>query len=287
MKTRFSIPPTLFVAMGNRNKPLFQLTESDFSGIHSRMVKLRGDLHKRPHITVAIIAHNEEKNLFATLQTVSYQITNMRVEVLVIDNYSTDNTAILARKCGAKVVIERKLGVAFARQKALELAQGRYYVSCDADTLYPPNWLQTLVKPLKLKRTISVTYSLHCLIDEQHKYSIGFLAYQYAKLLFVYLRNLKRGQLNCGGASMAFKTVDARLIGGYNTTLQRGSDGYIALQLSGFGAIQMVADKDAFVYTSNRRMLNDGSVWRAFIIRMKYGLRHLFSFFTYQKIPVS
>jgi cellulose synthase/poly-beta-1,6-N-acetylglucosamine synthase-like glycosyltransferase len=160
-------------------------------------------------------------------------------------------------------------------------------VSCDADTLYPSTWLRELVKPLQAKQTISTTYSLHCQLDEQGRYDFSFYLYQYAKHLFYYMRAAKRGQLNCGGASMAFRRQEAIQIGGYNTALQRGEDGLLALQLSSFGSIKMVSTKKAFIYTSNRRTLQDGSLNQAFVKRALKGLRNSLSFLTTQKIPTS
>ena len=86
---------------------------------------------------------------------------------------------------------------------------------------------------------------------------------------------------------MAFRTEQAKKVGGYKTNLERGEDGFLALQLRKFGAIAMVKSPKAFIYTSNRRMLNDGSILNAFAIRAAYGMRHFFSFFSTQKIPTS
>lgn len=287
MKTRFKIPKAIESLMNHRHKQFFQLTESDIADVQRGIDSLRGDKTKCPQITVGIIAYNEEMNLFAMLQSIALQVVDFSVEVILVDNNSSDNTALLAHRCGVKVVAEQKQGIAFARQKMLSVAEGMFCACCDADTLYPPHWLSTLISPLVANRAVSVTYSLHSLIDENERYAFGFYAYQYAKLVFVYLQAMKRGQLNCGGASMAFRVGQAREVGGYNTQLLRGADGYIALKLSAFGSVSMVADKRAFIYTSNRRTLHDGALWVAFFIRFKYGIRHMFSFLTTQKIPTS
>jgi len=287
MISRFKIPKELYPILKNRNKLLSQLNEKDIESVRMGIQSMRGKRDELPQITVAIIAYNEEKNLFAALQSIAHQKVKFPVEVIVVDNNSSDNTALLAQKCGAKVVKENNQGIAFARQRALIEAAGEYYACCDADTIYPSNWLSSIIHPLATNQKVSVTYSLHSLIDENENYSFGFYAYQYAKLAFVYLQSIKRGQLNCGGASMAYRIQQARDIGGFNTQLKRGSDGFIALKLSTAGSVSMVADRKALIYTSNRRTLNDGTLWNAFFIRLKYGMRHLFSFLTTQKIPSS
>ena len=99
------------------------------------------------------------------------------------------------------------------------------------------------------------------------------------------MKSIKRGQLNCGGASMAFRRQQALEIGGYNEELTRGEDGLLALKLSSFGKIKMVSTSKAFIYTSNRRTLMEGNLFKSLLKRVAYGLRHMFSFITTQQIP--
>ena len=283
MFNRFAIPAEIKRLLVYKGRTLRSLTGHDLTVVYEGLSRLRG-LAETPKITVAIPAYNEEKILYATLRSISMQQGITDIEVLVIDNNSSDRTAELAWKCGARVVTEKRQGVAFARDLALNQAKGAIIVSCDADTLYPANWLSELTKPLVRNNSISTTYSLHCQIDEQQKYGFQFYAYQYAKHLFYFMPPLKPGQLNCGGASMAFRKAQAMEFG-YNTQLSRGEDGFLALQLSSHGAIKMVASKRAFIYTSNRRTLKDGPLNKAFAKRALKGLRNSLSFLTTQKIP--
>jgi glycosyltransferase involved in cell wall biosynthesis len=285
MKTRFHIPQSVQQNLNYKGKNLRSLSGYDLTFVFDNFKRLQRK--GVPDVTVAIPAYNEENNLFATLRSLSLQQTTLNLEFIVADNNSSDRTAELAWKCGVTVVKERKQGVANARELALETAKGKIIVSCDADTIYPPQWLDKLVKPLLTSPETSTTYSLHCLYDETGKYPSSFYAYQYAKLLYTLMRTKKRGQLNCGGASMAFRTEQALRVGGYKTSLSRGEDGFLALQLSRFGKIAIVKSANAFIYTSNRRMLKDGSILNAFAIRAAYGMRHFFSFFSNQKIPTA
>jgi len=287
MISRFSIPKHIQQLSEERGRTLFNISKEEMIEVRSKIKALRGNEFAKPDITIAIIAYNEEENLFATIKSLSEQITVRKVEIILIDNNSSDNTSLLAGFCGVSSFLEKNQGTGYARQRALKEASGTVYVSCDADTIYPATWLSTLVAPLFNSEATSVTYSLHALINESGSNSIVMYLYQSAKLLFVFIRSAKRGQLNCGGASSAFRRKQALSIGGYNTSLTRGEDGYIALQLSEFGVIEMVAKKGAMIYTSNRRMEQDGSVLQAFLIRFKYGMRHMFSFLTTQKIPTS
>jgi glycosyltransferase involved in cell wall biosynthesis len=287
MISRFSIPRKIQTFADLKGQSLFDISKEETLEIRTKIKALRGDGFKKPDITIAIIAYNEEQNLFATLKSISEQKTNFSVEVILVDNNSSDNTSLVAGFCGVSSFLEKNQGTGYARQRALKEASGAVYVSVDADTIYPEQWLELLVQPLFQNEKVSTTYSLHALLNESKTFSAGLYLYQLAKLGFVYIRGAKRGQLNCGGASSAFRRRQALSIGGYNTELARGEDGYIALQLSEFGKIKMVSQKGAMVYTSNRRMQQDGSILNAFFIRFKYGMRHMFSFLSTQKIPTS
>lgn len=283
MTSRFDIPHVVAEHLSFKDCEVKSITGYELTRVFENVKALR--LKQGPLVTVAIPAHNEEENLFATLRSLSLQETNCAVEIIVIDNNSSDRTSEIAEKCGVRVLRESTPGVALARQLGLKEAKGEVVATGDADTVYPPNWLQLLVDPLLHNSSVSCTYSLHCLYDERGEYRLSHFVYQYAKLLFVWMRSFQRGQLNAGGASMAFRREQALFVGGYNLELSRGEDGYLALFLSQFGKVKLVANKAACIYTSNRRMLKDGSAFRAFTIRARYGLKHFFSFFSKQQIP--
>jgi glycosyltransferase involved in cell wall biosynthesis len=91
-------------------------------------------------LSVIIPAFNEAKriedclkNVFAALQA------NVRpfltTEVIVVDNNSTDATAELARRAGAKVVFEPVNQIARARNAGAKAAAGEWFLFLDADTL--------------------------------------------------------------------------------------------------------------------------------------------------------
>ena len=62
-----------------------------------------------PAISVVIPAFNEEKYLPACLEALKKQ-TFKNYELIVVDNNSTDKTAQIAKKFGARVVKEKKQG---------------------------------------------------------------------------------------------------------------------------------------------------------------------------------
>lgn len=65
-------------------------------------------------------------------------------EVVVVDNASTDGSAVVARAHGARVVCEPLRGVAAAASTGYDHATGEVLARCDADTRPPPGWLRRI-----------------------------------------------------------------------------------------------------------------------------------------------
>lgn len=83
----------------------------------------------KAHLTGIVLAHNEEKNIKSCLSSLSF--CN---EILVIDDFSFDKTATLARKEKAKVY-KHKLNSDFSSQRnwALRKASNMWVLFLDAD----------------------------------------------------------------------------------------------------------------------------------------------------------
>jgi len=105
-------------------------------------------------VVVTIPAYNEEVSLGQVITEIPRQIEGVDlVEVLVIDDGSTDSTVEQARRAGADRIISHKenqgLGVAFrdALNTALEMGAD-IVVNTDADGQYNGNEIPKLVKPI-------------------------------------------------------------------------------------------------------------------------------------------
>ncbi len=103
----------------------------------------------RPRFSVVIPALDEELYLTDCLRSLDAQDFDGDVEVIVVDNNSTDRTAAIARSHGAVVVHEPQPGVCWARQRGTEHARGEVIVSTDADTTFDPGWLAAIDRVLR------------------------------------------------------------------------------------------------------------------------------------------
>lgn len=105
-------------------------------------------------LIVMIPAYNEEDSIASVIQEIPRSITGFdRVEVLVIDDGSTDRTAEKAKEAGADYIISQKTnrGLAFSFKLGLETALklgADVIVNTDADNQYDQTEIPQLVKPI-------------------------------------------------------------------------------------------------------------------------------------------
>jgi glycosyltransferase involved in cell wall biosynthesis len=92
--------------------------------------------------SVVIPALNEERGLAATLEAVHAArrfASRHAIDIIVVDNDSTDRTASIAAAMGVSVVREAVRSVARARNTGAAAATGDCLIFLDADTLVPEN----------------------------------------------------------------------------------------------------------------------------------------------------
>jgi len=105
-------------------------------------------------LIVTIPAYNEEKTIDKVIKEIPRQINGIEtIEVLVVNDGSTDNTVKVAKEAGADHIITLKenRGLAFAFRTGLEEALKRgadIIVNTDADFQYNQQQIPDLVKPV-------------------------------------------------------------------------------------------------------------------------------------------
>lgn len=92
-------------------------------------------------ISVVIPVYNEAERLAACLQSIAAQ-TVLPYEVIVVDNNSTDGSALIAQSFTFVTLLsERRQGIVHARDRGYDAAAGDVIARIDADSLLPPGWL--------------------------------------------------------------------------------------------------------------------------------------------------
>ncbi|MFM8251419.1 MAG: glycosyltransferase family 2 protein [Planctomycetota bacterium] len=100
-----------------------------------------------PSISVVIPCYNAERFIRQTLESVLRQ-SHLPLEIIVVDDGSTDNSAALASSLDDLVRVERQRnqGESVARNRGMEMARGEWIALLDADDIWYPQKLQKQVE---------------------------------------------------------------------------------------------------------------------------------------------
>ncbi|MCK9150766.1 glycosyltransferase family 2 protein [Methanobacterium alcaliphilum] len=102
-------------------------------------------------ISVVIPALNEEGIVGKTVSSIpinKLKEMGFQVEIIVVDNDSTDNTAQEARESGARVVYQPNRGYGNAYLKGLKETKGDIIIMGDADGTYPLEYAHEFILPI-------------------------------------------------------------------------------------------------------------------------------------------
>lgn len=224
-----------------------------------------------PDVTVSIPAYNEEASILKNLWSLSKTITNQKVEILVVNNNSSDRTQELIELSGANWIIEKEQGVRHARNSGLAAAKGKIILNADADSIYSPYWVDLLSLPLK-DNSIACAYGRFAFISEGPSKRFNYFLYETMGDIFkgVLQRN-KDEAMYVYGCSSAYRKEQGLLVEGYNHPPDANEDGYLALKLrTRFGKLHKITSNRSLVWTSDRRLMEQGGLFKAFLARLNF-----------------
>lgn len=232
--------------------------------------RIKGGLAERqstdPLVSVVVIAYNEETRLAACLWSLSELQTDYPIEILGVNNNSSDDTEGVYRRLGLPYYSESRQSPGFARQCGLNHARGRYHFCIDADTFYPPRYVDLMMTKLSRPDVACVSSFWSFFPDEKHS-SFGLFLFELIRDTFLFVQHFKRPELCVRGMVFAFNTDYARQVK-IRTDIRRGEDGSLALSLKPFGKIAFVYNRKARPVTGYGT-IGSQSLWQSFVQHVK------------------
>lgn len=122
------------------------------------------------NVSVICPSYNSSPYIRGTLESLQAQ-TFENWEMLIVDDCSTDNSVEIIQEFAKRddriklIKLEKNSGAAVARNKAIEVAQGRYIAFLDSDDLWLPNKLEKQIEFMQ-QNSVPFSYSAYQQIDE-------------------------------------------------------------------------------------------------------------------------
>jgi glycosyltransferase involved in cell wall biosynthesis len=268
------------------DKNFSDLTELELDDLKERLSKFN---HQEPEISVVIPAWNEENNIYRALSSLASNITNSKVEILVVNNNSTDGTQKVLDRLGVKSYFQPVQGTPYTRQMGLMKAKGKYHLCADSDTFYPPRWMELMSKPMIINSKIVGVYGRYCFIPPKGQGRINLWLYEKITGILVRIRKYNREYINVLGFTMGFVTEIGRTTGGFEVTevrkfdnalgseyfVEEAEDGRMAVNLKKKGSLKLITHRQARVFTSSRRLTSEGGVFSSFTRRLQLHFKRM------------
>lgn len=111
-----------------------------------------------PTVSVVVTTKNEERNIKNCLDSISKQTYDQKkIEIIVIDNKSTDNTKKIASGY-TKMVFDKGHERSAQRNYGAQKSSGKYYLYLDADMILSPDVIRESVATLEKEKNVIALY---------------------------------------------------------------------------------------------------------------------------------
>jgi glycosyltransferase involved in cell wall biosynthesis len=129
-----------------------------------------------PRVSVIIPTYNRATVIGATLKSVLAQ-TEGDIEVIVVDDGSTDNTRQLIANWGdsrVSCIGKANGGPASARNAGIGVAKGEFVAFLDSDDQWPANYLERMLEPLAGSAEYGLSYSPITLVHADGRHVVSY-----------------------------------------------------------------------------------------------------------------
>src|SRR5690606_16027065 len=226
--------------------------------------------HKTVHtpISVLIAARNEEDNIARTLNCIVNQdFPKELLQIIVVDDHSTDNTAAIVASYASRGVTLLQLNEGdklnsykkLAISRAIAQASGEIIVTTDADCRMGTSWLRTVVS--YFEETGAYMVSSPVAYSEEKSYFERLQTLEFLYLIGLGAAGIgNKNPTTCNGANLAYRRDLFYEMGGFNgiDNLASGDDELFLHKVAEkyVEKIGFCKSKDAIVYTDAKTTLS-------------------------------
>jgi len=218
-------------------------------------------------ISVIIPTMNAERFISKSIESFLKQDIKEKYEIIVVDS-STDRTSEIVSKYKVKVIKQKKLGPAAARNFGVKKARGDIVVFVDADCIVPKTWLRKLTEPFSDKEITAVAGAYK--IWNKESSIARFLQYEIEQR-YERMKNATNidfvGSYNC-----AYRKKIFTKFGGFDEKMIQGEDPDLSFRIS--KKHKIVFQPSAYVYHMHVEDLISFSkkkfqraYWKAFLFK--------------------
>lgn len=213
-------------------------------------------------VSIIIPARNEAANIEQCLQSIlANNYPNELLEIIVVDDHSTDDTADIAKNCSPliKVINLSKYinePINSYKKMAIEIAvkesSGDLIVCTDADCIVPNSWLQTIVSFYNLNNSVFI--AMPVILSSKNRFIENFQVVD-----FMVLQGITVGAVNsslhpmCNGANLAYTKNAFLSVNGFAgiSNIASGDDMLLMQKIMAAfpGRVHYLKSKEVFVST--------------------------------------
>ena len=216
----------------------------------------------RPRFSIIVPAYNEARLLPRLLESI--EIAAIRygrddVEIIVADNFSTDDTRVIAESMGARVVSISKRRIAAARNGGAKVASGEVLCFIDADSALHPETFFAINKAMHDDRFIAGATGIYL-----ERLSLGLLVTYLMMLPLMLVTGMDTGVVFC-------RREDFDAVGGYNEDLFFAEDVAFlqALKRRGAAKGQRLTRLSGVKALGSTRKFDENGDWHYFPMLLK------------------